>query len=53
MEKRLRAGCFYQEKEDKMSVASVDSGPYGDTRARKNFSLRSSYTEPSYWSANI
>lgn len=50
MEKRLRAACFYQEKEDK---TSVDSGPYVDTRARKNFSLRSSYAEPSYWSANI
>lgn len=41
MEKRLRAACFYQEKEDKTSMTSVDSGPYGDTRARKNFSLRS------------
>lgn len=46
MEKRVRAACFYQEKEDKTSVTSVDSGPHGDTRARQNFSLRSSYTEP-------
>lgn len=31
MEKRLRAACFYQEKEDKTSVTSVDSGPHGDS----------------------
>jgi len=28
MEKRLRAACFYQEKEDE---TSVDGGPFGDT----------------------
>lgn len=41
MEKRLRAACFYQEKEDES-----DSGPYGDTQARKNFSLRSTPCHP-------
>lgn len=46
MEKRLRAACFYQEKEDETSVTSVDSGPYGDTQARKNFSLRSTPCHP-------
>lgn len=46
MEQRLRAACFYQEKEDDTSVTSVDSGPYGDTQARKNFSLRSTPRHP-------
>lgn len=41
MEKRLRAACFYQENEDE-----TDSGPYGDTQARKNFSLRSTPCHP-------
>jgi len=43
MEKRVRAACFYQEKEDE---TSVDGGPFGDTQSRMNFSLRSTPCHP-------